>query len=95
MSGLIVFLPGIGIILSLQELSTKNLISGTARVAGSFVDLVKMAFGVLLASQLLKNFNLHTINTYHAEIHPAWLFICLFTLAPAVAVIFNAKSKRC
>ena len=33
-SGLIVFLPGIGIILGLQELSTKNLISGTARVAG-------------------------------------------------------------
>ncbi len=92
-SGLIVFLPGIGIILSLQELSTRNLISGTARVAGAFVDLVKMAFGVLLASQLLKNFNLHTINTYHAEIHPIWLFICLFTLAPAVAVIFNAKVK--
>ena len=60
---------------------------------GAFVELIKMAFGVVLASQLLRNFNLHTINTYHAEIHPLWLFVCLFTLAPAVAIIFNAKIR--
>ena len=92
-SGLIVFLPGIGIILGLQELSTRNLISGTVRVTGTLVELIKMVFGVLLATQLTKNFGYSPVNTVHAETNIVWMTVVLLTLAPAVAVIFNAKTK--
>ena len=92
-SGLIIFLPGISIILSLQELSTRNLISGTARFTGTTVELVKMAFGVLLGTQVIKNLGYFSVNAVHAEYHPMWMYAVLLLLAPAVAIIFNAKIK--
>jgi len=53
LSGLIVLIPGLSITIALSELSTKNLVAGTARLTGAITELLKLSFAVALGSQLL------------------------------------------
>jgi uncharacterized membrane protein YjjP (DUF1212 family) len=52
LSGIIALLPGLGLLVSMQELGTGNLVSGTARMAGAGLVFVLVAFGVGLGQQL-------------------------------------------
>ncbi|MFW7378567.1 MAG: threonine/serine ThrE exporter family protein [Oligoflexus sp.] len=53
LSGLIVLIPGLSITIALSELSTKNLMAGTARLTGAITELLKLSFAVALGSQLV------------------------------------------
>ena len=46
LSGIIGLLPGLGLLVAMQELGTGNLVSGTARMAGTGLVFVLLAFGV-------------------------------------------------
>jgi len=48
MSGLIVLMPGLGLTIAVTELSTDHLTSGSSRLAGALVVLLKLALGVLV-----------------------------------------------
>jgi len=52
LSGLIVLVPGLGLLVSMQELGTGNLVSGTARLAGTGLVFLLLAFGVGLGQRL-------------------------------------------
>ncbi len=52
LGGIIGLLPGLGLLVSMQELGTGNLVSGTARMAGTGLVFVLLAFGVGLGQQL-------------------------------------------
>lgn len=51
-SGLVVLLPGLTLTLAVNELATRNLVSGTARLAYAATILVSIAFGVSVGLQL-------------------------------------------
>src|SRR5205085_9898835 len=51
LAGLIVLLPGLTFTLALTELTTQNLLSGTARFAASMVVFLGIALGVALGQQ--------------------------------------------
>lgn len=51
-SGIIVLVPGLGLLVSMQELGTGNLVAGTARLAGTFLVFLLLAFGVGLGQRL-------------------------------------------
>lgn len=52
LSGIIVLVPGLGLLVSMQELGTGNLVSGTARLAGTGLVFLLLAFGVGLGQRL-------------------------------------------
>lgn len=51
LSSLIVLVPGLMLTTSMGELASQNLTSGTARLIGSFMILLKISFGVYIATQ--------------------------------------------
>ena len=51
-AGLVVLLPGLSLTLSLSEIATNHLVSGTSRLAGSLSVFACMAVGVALARSL-------------------------------------------
>lgn len=53
LSGLIALIPGLSLTIAMTELSTKNLLSGTARLMGAVMELLKLSFGVLLGKKLI------------------------------------------
>jgi len=56
LSSIIIFIPGLSITSALEEITSNNLSSGTAKLAGSLVSLFKQFFGVLLGIMALKLF---------------------------------------
>jgi uncharacterized membrane protein YjjP (DUF1212 family) len=52
LSGIIVLVPGFGLLVSMQELGTGNLVAGTSRLAGTFLVFLLLAFGVGLGQRL-------------------------------------------
>ena len=79
LSGLIVLVPGLGLLVSMQELGTGNLVSGTARMAGTSLVFLLLAFGVGLGQRLGAGWML-TLPT-HPSPMPLW------TAVPALALV--------
>jgi uncharacterized membrane protein YjjP (DUF1212 family) len=52
LAGLIVLVPGMELTTAMTELSTGNLVSGTARLMGSAVSFLKLGFGAALGTRL-------------------------------------------
>lgn len=52
LAGLIVLLPGLTLTVALTELSTRHLVSGTARLSGAVVVFLGLGFGLVLGARL-------------------------------------------
>jgi uncharacterized membrane protein YjjP (DUF1212 family) len=52
LAGLIVLIPGLTLTIAMTELSTRHLMSGTARLSGAFVLFLVIAFGVAIGGKL-------------------------------------------
>ena len=77
--GIIGLLPGLGLLVSMQELGTGNLVSGTARMAGTGLVFILLAFGVGLGERLGTHFL--TMVPSDSVALPFWL------VAPAIALV--------
>jgi uncharacterized membrane protein YjjP (DUF1212 family) len=56
LAGVLILLPGLTLTVSLQELATRNLASGTARLMGALVVLFQLGFGVAVAGKIVAQF---------------------------------------
>jgi len=72
-----VLVPGLGLLVSMQELGTGNLVSGTARLAGTGLVFVLLAFGVGLGQRMVGTLQPPPMDPVPL---PAW------TLVPALAL---------
>jgi uncharacterized membrane protein YjjP (DUF1212 family) len=93
LSSLIVLVPGMTLTTAVRELSSQHLVSGMARLAGAVTTLLKLTFGVVVASELCRLFGVHPAAATPTPV-PAW------TEAPAVllgalsfAVLFQAAVR--
>jgi uncharacterized membrane protein YjjP (DUF1212 family) len=96
MSGLIVLMPGMGLTIAVTELSTDHLSSGSARLAGALVVLLKLALGVLVGSVIAGWVGWNTAGTLHwgAALPPGWFQWFALPLAGlAFAVLFNVRHR--
>lgn len=57
-ASLIILLPGMSLTAAVRELSSQDLVSGTARMAGAMAVLLKLAFGTVAATQICSLFGL-------------------------------------
>ncbi len=50
---LALFLPGVAITLAVVDMTTRGVVSGSARLVAGFMRLAQLAFGILIAAQVL------------------------------------------
>lgn len=53
LAGLIVFMPGLTLTTAMTELSTRHLVSGTARLSAAFAVFLQLGFGVALGGTIM------------------------------------------
>lgn len=92
-SSIIVLLPGLALTLALNELAAGHLVSGTARLTGSLMTLLKLGLGVGLGQQLAPLLPPAPVAAAATpEPLPGWtLALALLVTAPALAVLFRAR----
>lgn len=95
LAGIIVFVPGLSLTISMTELATENLAAGTARLMQAITVFLKLGFGALLGTTLIKmayphvDFIKPAVNPLpHIAIYPA-----LILAAIGFTILFRAKFK--
>ncbi len=93
LAGLIVLLPGLSLTVALNELATRNLISGTSRLTGAAIVFLELGFGVALGTRLAAWFPLPA-KMGPLPALPAWTEpLALVSMLFAVSVIFRARPR--
>jgi len=94
LSSIIIFIPGLALAIGLAELSSRNVVSGTARVMDALMQLFKLYFGAFLGISL--GFTLFTEVEHNPLIKlPQWsLFVAVLILCSALVPIFNIRLKH-
>lgn len=93
LASLIVLLPGLGLTTAINELATQHLVSGAARMAGSFAGLLKLTFGVVAGTQLAHMLG-WTVATSAVEPVPGWvLWPALIAAGFGFAITFGAARR--
>lgn len=92
LAGLVYFLPGLGLVVAMNELATGHLVSGTTRLAGIGMIFLQLAFGVVLGHSLGERW-FHPV--VHAAPHPpGWVLVPMVAvIALAFLVIFQARLR--
>uniref|UniRef100_UPI003216E4F0 threonine/serine ThrE exporter family protein n=1 Tax=uncultured Draconibacterium sp. TaxID=1573823 RepID=UPI003216E4F0 len=93
LASIIIFIPGLSITTALEEITARNLVSGTAKLFDALVSLFKQFFGVVLGLAILPQF---------VEIHqqpvindiPQWVdYFAIILLALSLMPAFKIRPK--
>jgi uncharacterized membrane protein YjjP (DUF1212 family) len=91
LSGLIIFMPGLFITIAIAEIATQNLTSGTSRLMGGIMILLKLTFGVFIGTKLSAYIHIPPWHFDFAVI-PDWVsYVTLPVTALMATVIFKAN----
>lgn len=93
LAAIIVFIPGLSITTALEEITSRSLVSGTAKLFDALVSLFKQFFGVVLGLHLLDLFV--DLQQNHVEsFFPFWVdFLAIAILASGLLFVFKVRSK--
>ena len=91
-SSLIIFMPGLFITIAIAEIATNNLVSGTARLVGGVMILLKLTFGVFIGSKLASWFHFPALEVDLGTI-PPWVTLVSLPFTAFLSVI-NFKANR-
>jgi uncharacterized membrane protein YjjP (DUF1212 family) len=93
-SSLIVLVPGLSLTLAISELATRDLASGSARLAGTIMTFLAIAFGVALGAQLAWRLGGSWPAAVTPEGLPVWGELVALALAPlGFVVLFRASGR--
>lgn len=88
-SGLIVLLPGFTLTVAMNELATRNLVAGVARLANAVMTFVLLAFGVALAVRITALLGWSMPEVAASAASPPLLFGAVVVSALSFALIFR------
>lgn len=95
LSSLIVLVPGLNFTISISELATNNLTSGTARLMGAIMVFLKLTFGVYAGSALANMITLPIAGDFTSYPLPIWVRYLIFPVTSlAFVVTFKANKKQ-
>jgi uncharacterized membrane protein YjjP (DUF1212 family) len=93
LAGLIVLLPGLRLVVSMNELATGNLVAGTARLVDTAMTFLSLGFGVALGQRLAAPLLDRALQGVPVPL-PTWTLLpTLLLAATAFVVIFKARVK--
>lgn len=94
LASLIMFIPGLNITISIAEIATQNLTSGTSRLVGGFMILLKLAFGVFAGSKIAGLISI-TGAEFHFDQIPGWVILLTVPVTAAMStVVFKAEWRE-
>lgn len=93
LASIIVFIPGLSLTTALEEITSRSLVSGTAKLFDALVSLFKQFFGVVLGLALLPL----VIDIHPHEVVdniPSWVdFIAILVLSLSLMPVFKVRPK--
>jgi len=93
LAAIIVFIPGLAITTALEEITSKSLVSGTAKLFDALVSLFKQFFGVVLGLAILPLFMVLKPNQVVNDI-PEWMdYIAIIVLSLSLMPVFKVRPK--
>lgn len=92
LSSLVMFLPGLYITIAIAEIASQNLTSGTSRLVGGAMILLKLTFGVFIGSKIATWFHYQPLDIEFSTI-PTW-FSFIFLPFTALMSMVNFKAER-
>ncbi|MCG1036977.1 threonine/serine ThrE exporter family protein [Polaribacter sargassicola] len=93
LASIIIFIPGLAITTALEEITSKNLVAGGAKLFDAMVVLFKQFFGVILGLGLMTSL-LDIDLTHYASDMPKWtLFLAIPIFSITVIPIFQVRKK--
>ncbi|HET8899970.1 MAG TPA: threonine/serine exporter family protein [Rhodanobacteraceae bacterium] len=93
LSALIVLVPGMSLTTAVREISSHHLVSGMARLAGATSTLLKLIFGVLVATELCRMLGVHGASPALAAV-PTWMEAPAVLIgAVSFAILFQASPR--
>ena len=93
-AGLIVLMPGLMLTTAVSELTSRQLVSGTARFAGALTILLKLTFGAVAAAQVVNLLGWKPMANAGAPALPGWMpWLMLLVGSFAFAVLFKAARR--
>jgi len=93
LSAIIIFIPGLGITTALEEITSKNLVSGGAKLFDSLISLFKQFFGVLLGLTIMSSVVDVKLLTHISDL-PRWIMFCgIPFLSISLFAIFQVRKK--
>jgi uncharacterized membrane protein YjjB (DUF3815 family) len=93
LASIIVFIPGLSITTALEEITSKSLVSGTAKLFGALVSLFKQFFGVVLGLTIVSLFVTIEPNTVIHNI-PHWVdYFAVALLAMGLLPVFKVRTR--
>ncbi len=96
MSSLIVLIPGLGLTTAVAELSTDHLASGSARLSGALITILKLSLGVLIGTVMVGwlGWSENQEVLANLTVPPDWFrWPALLAAAFSFAVLFSARKK--
>lgn len=92
LAGLIVLVPGLTLTVAMNELASRHLVAGSARLAGAITSFVVLAFGVAIGARLGTIFGAPPVVPL--EPTPAWtLALALLLSASGLTVLLRARPR--
>ncbi|MEO1534379.1 MAG: threonine/serine exporter family protein [Planctomycetota bacterium] len=92
LAGVIALIPGLSLTVAINEIATRNLVSGGARLIGAVMILVSIGFGVALGTRLSAMVGLDA--SAEATALPGWTEYAALLIAPAaLAVLFRVPPR--
>jgi uncharacterized membrane protein YjjB (DUF3815 family) len=92
-AGLIVLIPGLTLTVAMNELATRNLVSGTARLAGAGLTFLAIGFGLALGARLAPLAGARALISPPATLPPWTLVPALALAAASLTVLFRARPR--
>ena len=93
LAGLIVIVPGLNLTVALTELATRNLVSGTARLAGAATTFLAIGFGLALGAKLAPLAAGRVLALPLGGL-PGWTGMLALTLSPiALTIGFRGRPR--
>ena len=86
-------MPGLFITIAIAEIATQNLTSGTSRLMGGIMILLKLTFGVFIGAKIASYVTIPSLNLQF-DIIPDWVTLLTLPLTAFMAtVIFKAQKS--
>jgi uncharacterized membrane protein YjjP (DUF1212 family) len=93
LAGLIILLPGLSLTLAMNELASRNLVAGTARLMGATTTFLAIAFGVALGQKLGALAGLTATGA--AQPLPEWTILLALAISPfPLTILFSASPRH-
>lgn len=92
-ASLLPLIPGLRLIISMNELATGHLMAGTARLMDTTMIFLQLAFGVALGQSLLGHWLDAALKAVPQPLAPAWVVVSLILTPAAFVVLFKARAR--